>query len=70
MQIGCFSVVKMVLNISIRSEISNLKSETKIAAINQGTAQALFELGFKVDFIGSGNDLQKIATDFDDYSIR
>jgi hydroxymethylbilane synthase len=49
-----------------KSAISNLKSETKIAAINQGTAQALYELGFKVDFIGSGNDLQKIATDFDE----
>lgn len=48
-----------------KSAIPNLKPNTKIAAINQGTAQALFELGYKVDFIGTGNDLLKIATEFD-----
>lgn len=47
------------------SEILNLKSEIKFGAINQGTAQAIYELGLKVDFIGKGNNLQKIAVDFD-----
>lgn len=47
------------------TEILKLRPEVKIAAINQGTAQALFELGLKVDFIGQGSDLQKIAKDFD-----
>ena len=42
-----------------------LKSNIKIAAINQGTAQAIYELGLSVDFIGKGNDLKKIANDFD-----
>ncbi len=45
--------------------IKNLKSNLKIAAINQGTAQAIYELGLSVDFIGKGNDLKKIADDFD-----
>lgn len=44
---------------------SSINSPTKIAAINQGTAQALYELGLKVDFVGTGNDLSKIAQDFD-----
>jgi len=48
-----------------KSQTSNLKSQIKIAAINQGTAQSLYELGLKVDFIGKGNDLNKIATEFD-----
>ena len=43
----------------------NLKSQINIAAINQGTAQAIYELGLKVDFIGNGSDLQKIAQGFD-----
>lgn len=37
----------------------------KIAAINQGTAQSVYELGLQVDFIGQGADLHKIAHDFD-----
>ncbi len=40
-------------------------SKFKIAAINQGTAQAIYELGLQVDFSGQGSDLQKIASDFD-----
>ena len=40
-------------------------SPIKFAAINQGTAQAIYELGLRVDFIGQGSDLQKIAQDFD-----
>lgn len=38
----------------------------KLAAINQGTAQVVFELGYAVDFIGSGSDLSQIAKDFDE----
>ncbi len=41
-------------------------TNTKLAAINQGTAQAIFELGYSVDFIGSGSDLSQIAKDFDE----
>lgn len=40
-------------------------TNTKLAAINQGTAQAIFELGFTVDFIGTGSDLTHIAGEFD-----
>jgi hydroxymethylbilane synthase len=40
-------------------------TKIKIAAINQGTAQAIYEIGYNVDFIGNGSDLQKIAQDFD-----
>jgi uroporphyrinogen-III synthase len=47
------------------TQISNLKSQIKIAAINTGTAQAINKLGLKVDFIGNSGDLIKIATDFD-----
>ena len=45
--------------------INTLSTKTKIAAINSGTAQAIMQLGFKVDFIGKGNNLQEIATIFD-----
>ncbi|HMX61070.1 MAG TPA: hydroxymethylbilane synthase [Chitinophagales bacterium] len=37
----------------------------KIAAINQGTASAIHQLGYKTDFIGKGNDLLQIAKEFD-----
>ena len=57
--------VKHFFKSQISSEISELKSQINIAAINQGTAQAIYELGLKVDFIGNGSDLQKIAHDFD-----
>ncbi len=40
-------------------------SGIKFAAINQSTAQKLKELGLQVDFIGSGGDMQKVASDFD-----
>ncbi|MFN8237659.1 MAG: hydroxymethylbilane synthase [Chitinophagales bacterium] len=39
---------------------------TKLAAINQGTAQAIFELGYAVDFIGTGGDLAQIAAVFEE----
>lgn len=45
--------------------LSSFNSTIKIAAINQGTALALRELGFDPDFIGSGGNLDKIAADFD-----
>lgn len=44
---------------------TNFNPHIKIAAINQGTAQSIYELGLKVDFEGQGSDLQKIAHDFD-----
>jgi hydroxymethylbilane synthase len=44
----------------------NLRTDVKIAAINHGTAQAIYELGFKVDFTGKGSDLKIIANNFDD----
>ena len=48
------------------SEIPQFRDATiHFAAINQGTAQALYELGLKVDFVGSGSNLQRIANDFD-----
>lgn len=53
--------VKYFFNQIDSSKIAALK----IAAINQGTAQAVYELGLTVDFVGKGSDLQKIATDFD-----
>lgn len=43
----------------------NANANIKIAAINQGTAQAIYEIGYKVDFIGKGSDLKNIAMDFD-----
>jgi hydroxymethylbilane synthase len=55
--------VKYFFNTTIQ-QFSN--SSIKLAAINQGTAQAIYELGLPVDFIGQGSDLQKIATDFDE----
>ncbi|HRH58068.1 MAG TPA: hydroxymethylbilane synthase, partial [Chitinophagales bacterium] len=47
------------------SENINPNPDIKIAAINQGTAQAIYEIGYNVDFIGKGSDLKKIAVDFD-----
>ena len=48
-------------------KIENKNSfKTKLAAINSGTAQAIFERGLNVDFIGEGSDLKKIAYDFDE----
>ena len=41
------------------------KSTIKLAAINQGTANAIHELGFNTEFIGKGNDLYKITEQFD-----
>jgi hydroxymethylbilane synthase len=41
------------------------KSMIKLAAINQGTAHAIHELGFNTEFIGKGNDLLRIAEQFD-----
>ncbi len=40
-------------------------NKIKIAAVNQGTAQALLERGVKVDFVGNGNDLKAISIAFD-----
>lgn len=48
-----------------RSSFGIQHSTFKIAAINQGTAQSIYELGYKVDFIGKGNNLQEIANTFD-----
>ena len=53
--------VKYFFNQIDTSKIAALK----IAAINQGTAQSVYELGLQVDFIGQGSDLYKIAEDFD-----
>ncbi len=36
----------------------------KIAAIGEGTAQTLYDLGLSVDFIGSGGDTSNIALEF------
>lgn len=38
---------------------------TKLAAINAGTAAALYESGYTPDFIGEGADLSSIAAQFD-----
>jgi hydroxymethylbilane synthase len=58
--------VKYFFNTTIQ-QFSN--SSIKLAAINQGTAQAIYELGLPVDFIGQGSDLQKIANDFDEVAF-
>ncbi|MCB0507533.1 MAG: hydroxymethylbilane synthase [Bacteroidetes bacterium] len=44
-------------------EIKN--GQYKLAAVNHGTAQAIYTLGLNVDFIGQGNDLNLIAQQFD-----
>ena len=58
--------VKFFFNDAIQ-QFSN--TTIKLAAINQGTALAIYELGLPVDFIGQGNDLQKKAKDFDEIAF-
>jgi uroporphyrinogen-III synthase len=44
---------------------SSVNQTTKLAAINNGTAEAIARLGYAVDFIGAGSDLRMIAKTFD-----
>lgn len=45
--------------------VETFPSNIKIGAVNKGTAQALFALGYHVDFIGNGGDIAKVSEDFD-----
>ena len=48
------------------NKVKKIPKGTKLAAVNQGTAQALLELGGQVDFIGGGGDILQIAKAFDE----
>ncbi|HNE50150.1 MAG: hydroxymethylbilane synthase [Chitinophagales bacterium] len=48
------------------NKVKKIPKGTKLAAVNQGTAQALLELGGQVDFVGSGGDIFQIAKAFDE----
>jgi len=47
------------------NQVKNIDKSIRLAAINQGTAQALYQLGHTPSFIGEGSNLQQTAAHFD-----
>ena len=46
--------------------VKNISPTIKIAAVNKGTARAILELGYPVDFIGQGGDIANVSQKFDE----